>query len=96
MAAGSFQQIHPLSIPGFQESVTALAFDPVSDTLWAGSSNGFVSAVHGTRNLHGVIYPVGKKLAVRKLVTSEGCVRALNAGSMGSWGKGGVNKWHNR
>ncbi|KAH8833946.1 ubiquitin carboxyl-terminal hydrolase-domain-containing protein [Flagelloscypha sp. PMI_526] len=95
MAHGQFQPIPPLSIPGFQQSVTALSFDPVSDTLWAGSSNGYVHAIHSTQNLHNITFPVGKRSATRKVISSDSIVRAITGGGIGSWSKGGMNKWHN-
>jgi WD40 repeat protein len=80
----------------YGQPVTALSFDPVSDTLWAGSNNGTCLAYHGTSAVRGVCFPVGG--AVKKIIAGENYVRALAiAGEgVGSWGKGGVNKWYFR
>jgi len=79
----------------YGQAVTALSFDPVSDTLWAGSSAGTVVAYHGTRSVRGVCFPVGGSLPVRNIIAGENYVRALghSGEGVGSWGKGGVNKW---
>lgn len=77
--------------------VSALCFDPVSDIVWAGSNNGNVAAFVGRQGLRSVAFRVGD-LPVSKLVAGEHYVRAGCSRGMGfgSWGKGGMNKWHYR
>lgn len=79
----------------YGQPVTALSFDPVSDTLWSGSNTGNVVAYYGTSGMRGVSFRVGGILAVKKVIAGENYVRALGISSegMGSWSKGGVNKW---
>ncbi|KAF8654097.1 hypothetical protein AX16_003630 [Volvariella volvacea WC 439] len=78
--------------------VTALAFDPVCDTLWTGSDSGSVAAYHTTRGLRGVFFPVGGHLPVQKIDAGDNYVRAFGAGGngLGCWMKGGRNKWYLR
>jgi hypothetical protein len=75
--------------------ITALAFDPVSDTLWAGKGSGHVVAYYSTHGSQGVMFPVGGHMPVKHLVVGEAHVRALGqAGEgVGQWTKGGLNKW---
>jgi PAB-dependent poly(A)-specific ribonuclease subunit 2 len=93
----TYRAIQP--IVGFddtRQSVTALAFDPVSDALWSGYNNGAIVAYYGSdRPARGVSFPVGGKQAVSKIVVGESYVRAvgLRSGGVGTWGKGGANKW---
>ena len=81
----------------FPQPITALSFDPVSDVLWAGSNLGIVSAYNGSR-LRGVAFSVGSGLRVQKIVAGDQQVQALGAQSnnIGSWSKGGANKWQSR
>jgi PAB-dependent poly(A)-specific ribonuclease subunit 2 len=82
----------------FPQPISALSFDPVADTLWAGTNSGSVIAFYGSRGMRGVTFPVGGGLAVKKITVEENCVRAFGLASegLGSWGKGGVNKWYFR
>jgi PAB-dependent poly(A)-specific ribonuclease subunit 2 len=91
----SYRPIAPIGLAGYPQPVTALSFDPVSDTLWVGSNSGTVAAYYGTRGAHGVMFPVGGSLAVSKIIAGENYVRALGVAGdgLGSWSKGGVNKW---
>lgn len=83
------------SLVDFPQPVTALSFDPVSDILWAGSNTGRVSAYYGNQGVKGVTFHVGGSLAVSKLSAGDNYVRALGLSSegLGSWAKGGMNKW---
>lgn len=77
--------------------IVALAFDPVSDTLWGGNNAGSLAAYYGQSRMRGVFFPVGDDLPVKKVTVGDQ-VRAL-AGSgtgLGAWSKGGVNKWYFR
>lgn len=78
--------------------VSALAFDPVSDCLWAGSSTGSAAAYHGRTRLRGVYFPVGDGRSVKKIAAGDTQVRALSDPGMGlgAWSKGGANKWYFR
>jgi PAB-dependent poly(A)-specific ribonuclease subunit 2 len=79
----------------YAQPVTAVSFDPVSDVLWSGSNFGTVLAYYGTRGTRGISFPVGGDLAVKKISAGENYVRALGVASegIGSWSKGGMNKW---
>ncbi|ETW85417.1 hypothetical protein HETIRDRAFT_432176 [Heterobasidion irregulare TC 32-1] len=82
----------------FPQPITALCFDPVSDTLWSGTNTGHVVAYYTPRGMRGVNFPVGGNLAVKKVIADENYVRASGVASegIGSWNKGGVNKWYHR
>ncbi|KAL0580436.1 poly(A)-specific ribonuclease [Marasmius crinis-equi] len=85
----------PIVAHPFPQPVSALSFDPVSDTLWAGSGTGYVSAHHGTSGARGVCFRVGDH-PVQKIVAGDNQVRAASMGGsgVGSWAKGGMNKWY--
>ncbi|KAL1747522.1 ubiquitin carboxyl-terminal hydrolase-domain-containing protein [Schizophyllum fasciatum] len=93
-----YQPIAPIALASFPEPVTAVSFDPVSDTLWAGTNSGYINAFHGTQGARGVCFPVGGNLSVKRIVAGDSVVRAFGAGSngIGCWSKGGVNKWFHR
>jgi PAB-dependent poly(A)-specific ribonuclease subunit 2 len=76
--------------------VTALAFDPVSDLLWAGSSSGHVFSTSNAHDVREICFPIGCNSGVRKIMVDEKYVRAIGieGNSMGSWHKGGMNKWY--
>ncbi|KAF9821597.1 hypothetical protein IEO21_00443 [Rhodonia placenta] len=82
----------------FPEAITALQFDPVSDTLWAGTNSGYVSAYYTFHGLRGVSFPVGGGLAVKNISATDSVVRAFALASegIGTWTKGGMNKWFYR
>ena len=82
----------------YHQPITSLAFDPVSDILWTGSSSGAVVAYCTPQAIRGVSFPVGGGQPVQKLVAGDTYVRACGiAGQgMGSWTKGGINKWYFR
>ena len=95
----SYRPINPVSTGhAIPTPITALSFDPVSDILWAGANNGVVTAIYSSRGYLGVFFPVGGNLAVNKLCAGDNYVRALGLASdgLGSWAKGGVNKWFYR
>jgi PAB-dependent poly(A)-specific ribonuclease subunit 2 len=97
--------MHPL--PSFRAgleyspSITALAFDPVSDQLWSGNQEGVVSAYQGHSYERGVSFPVCRSdysiqsAGVHKIVAGDDVVRAstLHSG-VGGWNKSGTNKWY--
>ncbi|KIL69643.1 hypothetical protein M378DRAFT_184057 [Amanita muscaria Koide BX008] len=93
-----FKPLPVISLPTFPHPITALSFDPVSDTLWAGSSTGQVTALHGSQGMRGVSFPVGGDLGVSKISAGDNYVRACGFASngIGSWAKGGMNKWFYR
>ncbi|TDL27635.1 hypothetical protein BD410DRAFT_782767 [Rickenella mellea] len=80
----------------YPQPITALAFDPVSDTLWTGNNSGGVVAYSGVQGIRGVAFPVGGDLAVKKIIAGDQYVRALGAAGrgLGTWNKGGANKWY--
>jgi hypothetical protein len=82
----------------YNQPITSLAFDPVSDILWTGSSSGAVVAYCTPQAIRGVSFPVGGGQPVQKLVAGDNYVRAcgLAGQGVGSWTKGGVNKWYFR
>ncbi|KAG7086554.1 hypothetical protein E1B28_002503 [Marasmius oreades] len=93
--SGFQYSLPPIVVHPFPQPVSALSFDPVSDTLWAGSGTGYVSAHHGTSGLRGVCFRAGDH-AVQKIVAGDNQVRAASMGGLGvgSWAKGGMNKWY--
>ncbi|TFY82963.1 hypothetical protein EWM64_g1049 [Hericium alpestre] len=100
MSAAAYHPAAPITLQRdiASQPITALSFDPVSDTLWSGTNTGNVTAYYTPQGLRGVRFPVGGSLAVKKLVADESFVRAcgLDSEGVGSWGKGGVNKWYHR
>ena len=78
--------------------VTALAFDPLSDTLWSGSDDGKIVAYHGRQGVRGVMFPVGGNYTVRSIIATDSNVRAFGVSSdgLGAWTRGGMNKWFYR
>ncbi|KAI0035067.1 ubiquitin carboxyl-terminal hydrolase-domain-containing protein [Vararia minispora EC-137] len=82
----------------FPQQITALAFDPVSDTLWSGSNSGQLSAFYSVLGLRGVSFRVGGTLAVKKIAVDDAVVRAccVAGEGVGCWSKGGLNKWYYR
>lgn len=97
----SYKPISPITSPllsGFEAGVAALSFDPASDILWTGSNSGHVSACYGTQGVRGTSFQVGGNTAVKKIIAGDNYVRALGTVSagLGSWSKGGMNKWYFR
>ncbi|EMD34423.1 hypothetical protein CERSUDRAFT_117294 [Gelatoporia subvermispora B] len=92
----SFRPLPPIAQSAFPQPVTALAFDPVSDTLWTGTNSGSVVAYYGAEGARGVVFPVGSSLGVSRLHATESYVRVVGTQSdgLGQWGKGGANKWY--
>ncbi|CCM05048.1 uncharacterized protein FIBRA_07250 [Fibroporia radiculosa] len=82
----------------FPQPITALSFDPVSDTLWTGNNSGYVVAYYTSQGMRGVTFPVGGGLAVKKISAMDSNVRAFGLASegIGAWSKGGMNKWFHR
>ncbi|KAF8590468.1 hypothetical protein K439DRAFT_1329688 [Ramaria rubella] len=78
--------------------ISALAFDPVSDTLWGGNHSGSLAAYHGQSRMRGVFFPVGDDFPVKKITAGDSQVRAMVESGLGvgAWSKGGVNKWYFR
>ena len=100
-ASTSYKPISPITLPllnGFEAGVTALSFDPASDILWTGSNSGHVSACYGTQGVRGTSFQVGGNSAVKKMIAGDNYVRAVGTVStgLGSWSKGGMNKWYFR
>jgi PAB-dependent poly(A)-specific ribonuclease subunit 2 len=88
----------PPITPTYPQSSTAIAFDPVSDILWTGSTLGNVTAYYGSRGLRGVSFPVGGGLPINKIIAGDSQVLACGHGGngLGSWAKGGMNKWYHQ
>lgn len=76
--------------------ISALCFDPVSDVLWAGNDVGQIGAFYRNR-MRGVAFPAGEG-SVSAITASEHQIYAMTmtGRGLGSWGKGGLNKWHYR
>lgn len=95
--SATYRLLNPINPPTnvFPQPITALAFDPLSDTLWTGTNSGSIVARYSTQGIRGVSFPVGGSLAVRDIIATESNVRAYGvaANGIGAWGKGGVNKW---
>ena len=97
----SYKPIPPITtLPfnGFPQPVTAISFDPVSDVLWTGLNSGTVTGYCGTQSIRGPSFRVGGSLGVKKIAAGDHYIRALGDSSngLGSWTKGGVNKWFHR
>ena len=79
--------------PHGQQAISSVAFDPVSDVLWSGTSLGSVTA-HYPSNTPGVRFRATTKgHQVTKIATTEKDVKAVTESGIGAWGKGGVNRW---
>ncbi|KAL0947460.1 hypothetical protein HGRIS_013567 [Hohenbuehelia grisea] len=94
--AGSptYHPIPPISPSFYAQSANSLSFDPVTNTLWAGTTAGTVVAYHGAMAVRGVQFRVGGNFGVTKVLAEHSHVRALASQDlMGSWAKGGMNKW---
>lgn len=92
----SYSTIPPISLSSAKfANLTALSFDPVSDILWAGLDSGTVVAYLGTRGIQGPCFRIGGNTPVKKIIAGDNYVHAADSanGGMGSWTKGGVNKW---
>jgi PAB-dependent poly(A)-specific ribonuclease subunit 2 len=97
---GVYATIPPISSSsnGFAQPITALSFDPVSDILWAGLNSGVVTAYLGRQSVRGPCFRIGGSLSVKKMIAGDNHVLAADNANkiLGSWTKGGVNKWHFR
>lgn len=95
--AATYHEIHPITHQQeiYPQPITALCFDPVSDTLWSGNNSGMVTAYYSAQGMRGVTYPIGGDLAVKGIIASDSTVRAagISSNGIGAWTKGGVNKW---
>lgn len=93
--SNAYHALPPIT-PTFPQTSTALAFDPVSDILWTGSTLGSVTGQYGSRGLRGVSFPTGGNLPVNKILAGDSQILACGHGGtgLGSWSKGGVNKWY--
>lgn len=96
--ASTYRSGSTLSTLQHGQPITAVSFDPVSDTLWAGTNTGLAVAVYSQRGIRGVSFPVGGGHAVQKLVAGDAHIRAagLSGSGVGSWKKGGANEWFYR
>lgn len=95
-----YHAINPIApvVDLFPIPITALAFDPLSDTLWTGSDDGKIIAYHGTQGVRGVVFPVGGNYTVKSIIATDANVRAFGVSSngLGAWTRGGANKWFYR
>ena len=96
----SYSLVQPITVQRdiYPIPISALSFDPVSDTLWGGNNVGSLAAYHGQSRIRGVFFPVGHDHPVKKIIAIDSQVRAV-AGSgvgVGAWSKGGVNRWYFR
>ena len=99
--SNTYRPIPPIvtsSLDGFVQPVTALSFDPVSDILWTGLNSGTITSYFGTLGVRGPSFRVGGNLAVKKVMSGDNTLQAFGDASegLGSWSKGGVNKWFYR
>ena len=90
--------ITTLLFNGFPQPVTTLSFDPVSDVLWTGLNSGTVTGYCGAQGIRGPSFRVGGSLGVKKIAAGDHYIRALGDSreGLGSWTKGGANKWFYR
>lgn len=95
--SNSYRPIQPIStsLNGFAQSATSLSFDPVSDVLWAGLNSGTIVAHIGVQGIRGPIFRVGSDLGVKKILAGDNYVHGMGNSNegLGSWSKGGINKW---
>ncbi|KAF5379932.1 hypothetical protein D9757_007171 [Collybiopsis confluens] len=97
--SGYKHSLAPVLVHAYPQPISSLSFDPVSDALWVGSGNGYVSAHHSIQGLRGVCFKAGD-FPVIKLTADENSIRAASGGGdgngngAGSWAKGGMNKWY--
>ncbi|KAF9532295.1 ubiquitin carboxyl-terminal hydrolase-domain-containing protein [Crepidotus variabilis] len=95
--SGSYQPIQPIpsALNGFAQPATTLSFDSVSDILWAGLNSGTIVAYIGTQGIRGPSFRVGGDLGVKRLLAGDNYVHGAGNSNegLGSWTKGGVNKW---
>lgn len=97
MSSSVYHQQAPFGAQmAFPQPITSLSFDPISDTLWAGNTSGLVHAYHGSTRLRGVSYFVARGDPIKKIIASETVVHASASSSIGSWAKGGINKWYHQ
>ncbi|THH06212.1 hypothetical protein EW145_g4234 [Phellinidium pouzarii] len=98
--SSTYRPIQPIATQSdvYAQPVTALAFDPVSDTLWTGNNTGSIVAFYGTQGARGVHFPVGGDLSVKKILVGDKYVRALGTAGrgVGQWTKGGMNQWYHK
>ncbi|KAE9386325.1 PAB-dependent poly(A)-specific ribonuclease subunit PAN2 [Gymnopus androsaceus JB14] len=92
--SGYKHSLAPIVVHAFPQLISALSFDPVSDALWVGSGNGYISAHHSIQGLRGVCFKAGDH-PVLKITADENSVKGASGGGdgVGSWAKGGMNKW---
>lgn len=91
----------PSSTPHLLPYPTALTFDPFSDLLWSGSSEGSISSFASprafTRNVtfpaHGRTLGFGGEQGVKGLLVGEREVVSLTARGLGGRKRGGQAKW---
>ncbi|EIN08045.1 hypothetical protein PUNSTDRAFT_70027 [Punctularia strigosozonata HHB-11173 SS5] len=84
---------------GALQPIPALSFDPSSDTLWTGTDSGTVIAMHSSHGVRGVSFKVGGRFGVKKVIAGDNYVLSMASElglGVGSWGKGGMNKWYSR
>ncbi|KIK63543.1 hypothetical protein GYMLUDRAFT_40586 [Collybiopsis luxurians FD-317 M1] len=95
--SGYKHSLAPIVVHAYPQPISALCFDPVSDALWVGNSDGYVSAHHSIQGLRGVCFKTGD-FPVLKISADENSVKAASGGGngngAGSWAKGGMNKWY--
>ncbi|KAF8479133.1 PAB-dependent poly-A-specific ribonuclease subunit PAN2 [Russula ochroleuca] len=99
MSAQSYRPVVPIAPhDAVPQAITALSFDPTSDTLWSGANSGNVTAYYTPQGIRGVSFPVGGGLAANKVIADETQVRAQGVAGegIGAWSKGGVNRWYYR
>ncbi|PCH38436.1 hypothetical protein WOLCODRAFT_97122 [Wolfiporia cocos MD-104 SS10] len=98
--SSTYRSIPPITYQRdlYPQPITALSFDPLSDTLWAGLNSGDVVAYYTAQGMRGVVFPVGGGLATKVITATDSNVRAFGVASngIGAWAKGGMNKWYYR
>ncbi len=99
MSAQTYRPLVPIAQHDtVSQAITALSFDPTSDTLWSGTNSGKVTAYYTPQGIRGVSFPVGGGLPVNKVIADETQVRAqgIAGEGVGAWSKGGANRWYYR
>ncbi|KZT59790.1 hypothetical protein CALCODRAFT_176596 [Calocera cornea HHB12733] len=93
----TYHTIPPLSLS--PEPVSALAFDPFSDTLWSGSNSGIVSCYNGLEPSE-VRYPLTGNPTpppgIQRIIVTDKEIRSLCSAGVGGRTRGGASRWYYR
>ncbi|EJU05749.1 hypothetical protein DACRYDRAFT_46547 [Dacryopinax primogenitus] len=93
----TYHTISPLSLS--PEPVSALAFDPFSDTLWSGSESGIISCYNGIEPSN-VRYPLVSNplppAGIKRILVTDREIRSFSSAGVGGRSRGGISRWFYR